>query len=69
MAVPIDTWASLVVTLPEELQLSNQPLYGSFYAECYGLDGLVHYTETLPRTASASDLQAALIAACPSLRD
>ena len=23
MAVPIDTWASLVVTLPEELQLSN----------------------------------------------
>ena len=69
-AIPISTTSILLTTSPMDLKLSNPPLTGRFYAECYDLgDNTPKFTYSLARSASNTDLYRALYKACPTLRD
>lgn len=69
-AIPISTSSILLTTSPMDFKLSNPPLTGRFYAECYDLgDDTPKFTYSLARSASNTDLYRALYKACPTLRD
>ena len=54
---------------PDEVQISNNPLYGNYYIECYNDAGQFANTAELSYSAGADSIYSALVTACPWLRD
>jgi len=68
-AVNVDSKAKVTVKLPKDVKLSNAPLSGSFFLECYDLQGNAKITADMAWSSNAGHVYNNLISACPHLRD
>ena len=69
MAVNINSTALVEFKYPDEVQRSNDPIHGSYYIECYNLQGQFANTDDLWYGVDADTVYWALVSACPWLRD
>mmetsp|Transcript_22257 Transcript_22257/g.16714 ORF Transcript_22257/g.16714 Transcript_22257/m.16714 type:complete len:88 (-) Transcript_22257:397-660(-) len=54
---------------PDSVQLSSEPLSGSFVVECYNLDGTMATSAEIPWNYGAWKVRHEINRACPSLSD
>lgn len=65
----INSTATVEFSYPDDVQLSNTPLHGKYFIECYREDGAQSITADISYDANSNTLYSALIAGCPWLRD
>ena len=65
----INSTATVEFSYPDDVQLSNTPLHGKYWIECYREDGAASRTADISYDTGDSGLYSALVAGCPWLRD